>query len=87
MSTKTLMSAEEYLRTSFEQGDCDYVDGEVIDRNVGEELHGNLQSLMVIILANVGRNSESAYDARPEFRSAARDTALRILRSGAGATE
>jgi len=37
------MSVEEYLRTSFEGADCDYVDGEVLERNMGEALHGDLQ--------------------------------------------
>jgi Uma2 family endonuclease len=43
MPAKTLMSVEEYLRTSFEGADCDYVDGEVIERNMGEILHGDMQ--------------------------------------------
>ena len=36
------ISVEEYLRTAYEP-DCDYVDGEVIERNVGERDHSVLQ--------------------------------------------
>ncbi|MGI8991971.1 MAG: Uma2 family endonuclease [Bryobacteraceae bacterium] len=38
----TLVSIEEYLHSSYE-GDCDYVDGELVERNVGEKQHGKLQ--------------------------------------------
>jgi Uma2 family endonuclease len=37
------VSVEEYLRTAF-RPDCDYVDGEVIERNLGEHPHSDLQS-------------------------------------------
>ncbi len=43
MSTAALISVEEYLRTTYDP-DCDYVDGEVIERNVGEKPHGELQA-------------------------------------------
>ena len=43
METKTLMSVEEYLTASFEDGDCEYLDGEVVERNVGELPHGQVQ--------------------------------------------
>jgi Uma2 family endonuclease len=42
MSTRTLISVEEYLASSYEP-DCDYVDGEVVERNVGEWDHSDLQ--------------------------------------------
>ena len=32
MSTKVLMSVEEYLRPSFEGPDCEYLDGEILER-------------------------------------------------------
>lgn len=37
-----LVSVEEYLHTSY-RPDCDYVDGELVDRNVGEKNHAKLQ--------------------------------------------
>ena len=43
MKSATLVSVEEYLRTSY-RPDCDYVDGEVLERNLGEHDHSDLQS-------------------------------------------
>jgi len=40
MSAKVLMDVDEYLRTSFDGSDCEYLDGEVIERNMGELPHG-----------------------------------------------
>jgi hypothetical protein len=42
MKTETFVSVQEYLKTSYEP-DCDYVDGEVQERNVGERDHSILQ--------------------------------------------
>ena len=42
MTTGTLVSVEEYLNTSYSP-DCDYVDGEVLERNWGEWNHSELQ--------------------------------------------
>src|SRR5258705_12605355 len=42
MSTAVLVSEEEYLRTVYEP-DCEYEDGVLIERNVGEEEHSWLQ--------------------------------------------
>ena len=42
METKTFITVEEYLHTDYSP-DCDYVDGELVDRNVGEYDHGSLQ--------------------------------------------
>src|SRR4026208_305377 len=43
MSTRVLMNVEEYLRTSFEGSDCEYLDGEVVERNMGELPHADVQ--------------------------------------------
>ena len=50
MAIATQMSVEEYLRTSFDP-DCEYVDGEVLERNVGEIDHGSVQKLLLVYLA------------------------------------
>ena len=42
MSTATLVSVEEYLATTW-RPDCDYVDGEVLERNLGQMDHSSLQ--------------------------------------------
>jgi Uma2 family endonuclease len=43
MKAGTQVSLEEYLETSY-RPDCDYVDGEVVERNVGEYEHGDFQT-------------------------------------------
>ncbi len=45
MATATLISAAEYLTSTY-RPDCDYLDGQVVERNVGEQSHGRLQGLI-----------------------------------------
>jgi Uma2 family endonuclease len=47
MPTGTLLSVEEYLATSY-RPDCDYVDGQILERNLGEFDHSRLQAALVI---------------------------------------
>jgi len=42
MGVTQLVSVDEYLKTEYDP-DCDYVDGEVLERNLGERDHGELQ--------------------------------------------
>jgi len=50
MSTKVLMEVGEYLRTSFEGADCEYLDGEVVERNMGELPHSDVQTTLAHLL-------------------------------------
>lgn len=43
MSVGTLISVDEYLRTSFHP-DCDFIEGEVLGRNVGKRKHSYAQT-------------------------------------------
>ena len=43
MATGPLVSVHDYLSTSY-RPDCDYVDGVVLERNVGEKDHSRLQT-------------------------------------------
>jgi Uma2 family endonuclease len=45
-ATQTLVPVEEYLSTVY-QPDCDYVDGEVLERNMAEGDHAWLQSAAI----------------------------------------
>src|SRR5260370_32055390 len=47
MPASTLVSVEEYLNTSYEP-DCDYVDGRVVERNLGELDHSDLQTEIAV---------------------------------------
>jgi len=42
MATGTLASVNEYLSTSY-RPDCEYIDGVIVERNVGERDHSTLQ--------------------------------------------
>jgi Uma2 family endonuclease len=42
MGTATLISEEEYLSTSY-RPDCDFIEGELIERNLGTKDHNNVQ--------------------------------------------
>jgi Uma2 family endonuclease len=44
MGTTTLVSVEEYLRTSFPDADREYIDGRIVERNVGEVDHSDVQT-------------------------------------------
>ncbi len=46
MSTATLISVEEYLATSY-RPDRELIDGQLVERNLGEYDHANLQSALV----------------------------------------
>jgi Uma2 family endonuclease len=47
MPASTLVSVEEYLNTSYDP-DCDYVDGRVVERNLGELDHSDLQTEIAV---------------------------------------
>ncbi|SRR5258706_666710 len=49
MAATTQVSVREYLSTTYDP-DCDYVDGEIVERNVGEHDHGRLQGLTFAFL-------------------------------------
>jgi len=51
MKTGALVPVEEYLRTTYDP-DCDYVDGEVLERNLGERDHSTLQKKLILFFGN-----------------------------------
>src|SRR5689334_19048878 len=53
MASKTLMSVEEYLRTSFDDADCEYLDGEIVERNMGERGHAAVQGQLLFLLMSI----------------------------------
>jgi Uma2 family endonuclease len=65
----TLVSVEEYLRTSYPDGDCEYVDGEVVARSMGEIDHASLQSRILIYLAIHYPHFWAAVEVRLQVKS------------------
>jgi Uma2 family endonuclease len=51
MPALTGVSLDEYLNTSY-RPDCDYLEGEILERNVGEWDHSRLQMLLSRYLSN-----------------------------------
>src|SRR5579863_3232843 len=75
MAARTLISVEEYLATSY-RPDCDYVDGEVVERNLGEWDHSSLQGAILVYLSN--RYRKDGFIAVPEQRVQVKPTRFRI---------
>ncbi len=51
MKAGALVPVEEYLRTAY-RPDCDYVDGEVLERNIGERDHSRIQRELIFLFCN-----------------------------------
>jgi Uma2 family endonuclease len=65
MQTGALVSVEEYLHTSYSP-DCEFVDGKILERNVGEQDHSNLQMFLSAYLFN--RRHDWGIHVYPEQR-------------------
>jgi Uma2 family endonuclease len=75
MATNTIIPVSEYLSTSY-RPDCDYIDGEVQERNLGEQDHSDLQMQLLKLLGT--SESESHILANPEIRVQVRETRFRV---------
>jgi Uma2 family endonuclease len=76
MSTKAAVSIEEYLRTSFEGLDREYVDGEIVERSLPTNSHSKTQCRLGRIFDTFG-DTLPLY-ARVELRSRVSATRVRI---------
>ena len=65
MQTATLVPVEEYLKTTY-RPDRDYVDGVLVERNVGEQYHSDLQGELIYFFRS--RRREWRVIAYPEQR-------------------
>lgn len=75
MESRTLISVEEYLRTVYDP-DCDYVDGEVQERNLGDRDHGLIQKKLILFFA--AREQQWRITVYPEQRVQISATRFRI---------
>jgi Uma2 family endonuclease len=75
MATNTLIPVSEYLKTSYSP-DCDYVDGEVQERNMGETDHSDLQSQLIELLRT--STNKSYFRANSEVRVQVAPTRFRV---------
>ncbi len=75
MATPVLIPVEEYLRTLY-RPDCDYIDGEVQERNMGEKPHARLQSFFIRYFAKF--EDAANFEVLPELRLQVNPTRYRI---------
>jgi Uma2 family endonuclease len=73
MGVETLIPVEEYLNTSYDP-DVEYVDGVLVERNVGDWLHGLVQSNIIFALR---RKYPDIY-AVPGLRGRVKETRYRL---------
>jgi Uma2 family endonuclease len=73
MAVETLISVEEYLRTSYSP-DVEYVDGALVELNVGDWLHSLVQRNIIVALS---RRYPHIY-ALPELRSQTKANRFRL---------
>jgi Uma2 family endonuclease len=74
-TTTALLSIEEYLRTEY-RPDCDFVDGELEERNVGELDHNRIQLLVASWFLN--HEQEWNIESIPEQRTRVSKSRVRI---------
>ena len=65
MQAATLVPVEEYLRTNYDP-DCEYVDGQIVERNLGEKTHSRIQGEFIFHLR--ARAKELGMEVLPEQR-------------------
>ena len=75
MSSSTLNPVSEYLSTSY-RPDRDYIDGVVLERNLGEKSHGRVQKRLIAYFT--GREEGWNIDVYPEQRVQVTSTRFRI---------
>src|SRR4051794_28491522 len=72
----TMVSVEEYLNTSYSDGDREYVDGIVVERNLGERDHSITQQRLIVWFWQ-RQNTEQLYGL-PEQRVQVLTTRFRV---------
>jgi len=75
MGATTLISVAEYLNTSYSP-DREYIDGQVVERNLGEKTHSSIQRNLIMFLGN--RSRQLGIRVYPEQRVQVSATRFRI---------
>jgi len=70
------VSVEEYLSTSYPDGDREYLDGLVVKRNLGTPHHSALQKILIVHLGAFEKQFQIAI--RPECRTRIGETRYRV---------
>jgi hypothetical protein len=75
MASTTLMSVSEYLKNSY-RPDCDFIEGRIEKRNVGEHDHAALQAAVILWFGQ--RQQEWNIEVLPEQRIQISPTRFRV---------
>jgi Uma2 family endonuclease len=75
MASSVLIPVDEYLSHVYHP-DCDYIDGELRERNMGEESHGEIQAILARVIGN--HRTEWAVRVITEVRVQTSETHYRI---------
>ena len=76
MSTKSAVSIEDYLKTTFEGLDREYVDGEIVERTLPDDLHSKTQWRLSGLIWDVSKTLP--FFGRTELRSRVAASRVRI---------
>ena len=68
LDPRVLMTVEEYFRTPFDGPDRDYVDGEVVERNIGVLPHAILQTDLARMLGNLAQTLGIGFSRKSGFK-------------------
>jgi Uma2 family endonuclease len=75
MGATTLISVAEYLNTSYSP-DREYIDGQIVERNLGEKTHSRIQRKLIISIDRVAK--DLGIEVFPEQRVQVSATRFRI---------
>ena len=76
MSTASLVAVEEYLASCYPDGDREYLDGIVAERNIGTPEHSALLKILIVHLAAHEKQLDIA--VRPKCRTRIREAWYRV---------
>src|SRR5512132_2416406 len=76
MSTRSAVSIDDYLHTSFEGLDREYVDGEIVERTLPDLFHSKTQARLCGLMWDLAKTYP--FHGRPDLRSRVAATRLRI---------
>ena len=71
-----MLSVDDYFAASYPDGDREYLDGVVVERNVGSPGHSALQKILIVHLAAFEKSLRIA--VRPECRTRMAETRYRV---------
>lgn len=69
MGTMALVTVEEYLHTSFPDGDREYVNGRIVERNMGEIDHADAQSRFLTYFHHHYKDCWAAVEVRVQVKA------------------